>query len=208
MREDKREQFQEYATEMTAIAHQEDLAAAKYDAENPVRLPDEQVNDLLSRYDPRKMSKEEYNAFLGEMVEMGVIDRDDTRFLQGSGGYGAVQLFSPGALGGRSLDATAAPYFYHRCTFPKPFEESSGDILTWYGFESAYRTYDMAILIIRGKKNVPTGKCTAYCSRWTGKPKIPPKENRLPHRKVIRPAGWRGILNIDKQENAETGRRC
>lgn len=73
---------EEFLSEMRAKAAAE--AAAK--AANTVPVPRKELTtddiaELASKYDPKHMSQEEYDAFLEDMVERGVLREDEIRRL-------------------------------------------------------------------------------------------------------------------------------
>lgn len=53
------------------------------------KLTDQELNELAGRYDPRNMTQDQYDAFLDELVEKGVLTRGDTTWL---GYHGLVRL--------------------------------------------------------------------------------------------------------------------
>ena len=144
--EEKKDAFQKFASKVLKEAQQEDMTAAKQESSKPVQLKKDQLEYLTSTYNPRKMSETEYRAFIHDMVEMGVVTEDDTRFLSGvkeSPGYGLISVFEPGGYCSmRILDTGAASYFDFGDKVPRSYADSNGDILAWYGFEAAWRTHD------------------------------------------------------------------
>lgn len=62
-----------------------------YEPKSTVRkkLTDRELAELADRYDPRNMTQAQYDAFLDELVEKGVLTRGDTTWL---GHHGMVRL--------------------------------------------------------------------------------------------------------------------
>ena len=53
------------------------------------KLTDQELAELADKYDPRNMTQDQYDAFLDELVEKGVLTRGDTTWL---GHHGLVRL--------------------------------------------------------------------------------------------------------------------
>ncbi len=140
LREDMREELIAYMGEQKRMMQAADIKAAK--AEKPVKLTKEQRAYLSGKYNPHHMTREEYTGFVQEMVEMGVLTEEETSFLNVGGAASAVPLFSPGTCGNRSMNTEDAPNYCYGCEQPFSYASSKGDIMNWYSFEAAYRTYD------------------------------------------------------------------
>ncbi len=142
LREDMRKEYEAYIGALERAAYQADIAAAKSD--RPVKLTDEQITYLANKYNPRKMTEKEYNAFMYEMIDMGVVTREDARFIPDWEGGGCVPSFTPGTTsGGKHASDEDLPVICRgRDGFrPHCFQHSNGDVLTLYGYKSAFRSY-------------------------------------------------------------------
>lgn len=72
----------------------ETIESAKRDTYEPEpairkKLTDRELSELAGKYDPRNMTQNQYDAFLDELVEKGVLTRGDTTWL---GHHGLVRL--------------------------------------------------------------------------------------------------------------------
>lgn len=101
------------------------------------KLTDRELAELAGKYDPRNMTQDQYDAFLDELVEKGVLTRGDTTWL---GHHGLVRLdvdmdelakqLETGKLTGgvvgtvtvTSLDGSRTPLF-------RSLDEAEGDLI-------------------------------------------------------------------------------
>ena len=127
VREGMREELMEYCHQQQQEAREMDIAAAKKEVFKPVELSADQMQYLTNKYNPRKMSNEEYNAFVQDMVDMGVVAEEDTHFLV----PGATPIFAPGTFEHRRLDTDLAPYFQFGCDVPLRYDDCGGNVLNW-----------------------------------------------------------------------------
>ncbi len=141
-REEMRKEYEEYIGPFERASVQADIAAAKSD--RPVKLTDQQITYLANKYNPRRMSYEEYNAFMYEMIEMGVVTEADSHYITDWERGGIYNAYAPGnpAFGHRFMAEKDMPFFYRGYHIPSRYPDSNGDILTMYAFQSAWRSHD------------------------------------------------------------------
>ena len=86
-------------------------------------LTSEEISELAAKYG-KDMSDEEYDAFLEELVDKGVLTNDEILYL----GYKGCIIYSPGSL---------CPCY--RCDeYGNPLEDAYGDSLEWIKTMSQY----------------------------------------------------------------------
>lgn len=107
------------------------IASGKSDTYEPEpttrkKLTDREFAELADKYDPRNMTQDQYDAFLDELVEKGVLTRGDTTWL----GYnGLVRLdtdfdeIAAGKTGGACVINGDTP--------ARSLDEAEGDLLHW-----------------------------------------------------------------------------
>lgn len=161
LRSDMMDEYRAYMGPLERASRQEDMAAAKKAANQPIKVTNEQINQLAEKYDPRNMTYEEYNAFIDEMIEMGVVTKEDASYITDYANRELHDWLHPGNpyLSSRTLYGSEAPYFYRGCTYPLLFPECNGDVLTMYGFQAAYHTTDPETgTVYRGRTERTYGK--------------------------------------------------
>lgn len=138
VREGMHNELMEYFHEQERTAFEADIAASKKET-NSVKLSSDKVNELAGKYNPRQMSRDEFRAFLREMVDMGVITEVDYNIM----GYGIAPLFSPATVCGiRSGNLNDSPYYIPGNGMPMNYDQSGGDILAWFSMESTFHSID------------------------------------------------------------------
>ena len=138
IRPELHDEWLEYLHEQERSAYAADLAASKKES-NTVKLPPDKVNELASKYNPRQMSRDEFKAFLREMVDLGVIKEDDYNLM----GEGYAPLYSPvDVCSLRSGNLYDSPYYVPGRGMPMNYDQSGGDILAWFSMESVFHSYD------------------------------------------------------------------
>lgn len=118
------------------------IDSGKNDARGPEpatrkKLTDRELAELADKYDPHNMTQDQYDAFLDELVEKGVLTRGDTTWL---GRHGLVRLdvdmdelakqaatgkLTGGVVGSvtvTSLDGSRTPLF-------RSLDEAEGDLI-------------------------------------------------------------------------------
>ena len=96
-----------------------------------VRLADAQLEHLSASYDPREMTREEYQAFIDDLCEYGVLDEADKDYISYSG-LVPIDFSEPICTG------TAAPYQ----PYDRDFGSSGGNILNWSRYLSTYEYFN------------------------------------------------------------------
>ncbi len=96
-----------------------------------VRLTDVQLEHLSASYDPREMTREEYQAFIDDLCEYGVLDEADKDYISYSG-LVPIDFSEPICTG------TAAPYQ----PYDRDFGSSGGNILNWSRYLSTYEYFN------------------------------------------------------------------
>ncbi len=140
LKEGMEEEFLAFCAQQEEAARAADFAASKQEPMKPVVLTPDQLSYLTEKYDPRQMSKEEYYAFIQDMVDMGVVKEEDRHFLV----PGLTPLWGLGCFGSRTLDTSAVPDpdQYDGWYVPTRYENSHGNILNWHGYQAAFRAFD------------------------------------------------------------------
>lgn len=96
-----------------------------------VRLTDEQLEHFSAAYDPRKMSQEDYRAFVDDLCAYGVLDEADKDYISYSG-LVPIDFSEP------SCTVTSAP-----CQpYSRDFGSSGGDVLDWSRYLSTYEYFN------------------------------------------------------------------
>ncbi|MDE7243656.1 MAG: hypothetical protein K2O18_06735 [Oscillospiraceae bacterium] len=141
LREDKKDEYIAIQAEKDKAVLQADMAAAKREANQPIKVTNAQISKLAEKYDPRNMTQEEYTDFLYEMIDLGVITKEDACFIRDFTGGGGALPFAY-AASSRNIHWNEAPYTTEIYNVPLDYPQSDGDILTMYGFQAAFRTKD------------------------------------------------------------------
>lgn len=91
--------------DFAAMLEEARAAQAKRQAEEASKEPfvraeltKEDIKELASKYDSTNMTQEEYDSFLDDLIEKGVLEIEDLRYID----YGG-DLVVPGALSGHSI---------------------------------------------------------------------------------------------------------
>jgi len=116
-----------------------DSATSQTLANHSVELTQEQHDILAAKYDCKNMTEEEYNQFLDDISEMGLIDPADKILAGYSGGYlkGLTPLFSFAPRASvTSVDDFAETVSCYGVR---------SDRLEWARFQSTFQTWDSAI---------------------------------------------------------------
>lgn len=104
-----------------------------------VKLTEEQRKYLSEKFDPQKMSKKEYQAFLDKLCEFGVLDEADKEYA----GYGIegcdLDLTPLGRVrtGAYLTSAQGNPMGY-----TSAFSSSRGNALSWTRYLSSFQSWD------------------------------------------------------------------
>ena len=96
-----------------------------------VRLTKAQLEHLSASYDPREMTREEYQAFIDDLCEYGVLDEADKDYISYSG-LVPIDFSEPTCTG------TAAPYQ----PYGRDFGSSGGNVLDWSRYLSTYEYFN------------------------------------------------------------------
>ena len=96
-----------------------------------VRLTKAQLEHLSASYDPREMTREEYQAFIDDLCEYGVLDEADKDYISYSG-LVPIDFSEPTCTG------SAAPYQ----PYDRDFGSSGGNILNWSRYLSTYEYFN------------------------------------------------------------------
>ena len=119
-------------------------------------LSSSELKDLASKYDPTNMSQEEYEKFLDELHEQGMIDEEDLLELEHSDYVPSVQKVS--------LEHGCITTLANGADLPsggKVIDFSMGakrvNVLYWAQYEKSFKYYDS-----EQADWVPTNKATAF----------------------------------------------
>ena len=96
-----------------------------------VRLTKAQLEHLSASYDPREMTREDYQAFIDDLIEYGVLDEADKDYISYSG-LVPIDFSEP------TCTTTAAPYQ----PYVRDFWSSGGNILDWSRYLSTYEYFN------------------------------------------------------------------
>ncbi len=118
---------EEFLAEMRAKAAVEATAKAANTVPAPRKeLTTDDIAELASKYDPKHMSQEEYDAFLEDMVERGVLREDEIRRL----GYNGTIVSSGVTL--YCTDFSKLPGWDPRMRLLSySIDDANGDMLDW-----------------------------------------------------------------------------
>ena len=95
-------------------------------------LTPEQAGSLAGKYDPNRMSQEDYRAFVDELCAMGVLEEEDKHYLS----YGGLTKLDLGGPNGYVVAST--PDALIRDTL----SGSGGNALDWARFRASYQAFD------------------------------------------------------------------
>lgn len=116
---------EEFLAEMRAKAAAEAAAKAANTVPDPRKeLTTDDIAELASKYDPKHMSQEEYDTFLEDMVERGVLREDEIRRL----GYNGTIVSSGVTL--YCTDFSKLPGWDPRL-LSYSIDDANGDMLNW-----------------------------------------------------------------------------
>lgn len=96
-----------------------------------VRLTDAQLERLSASYNPKKMTREEYQAFIDDLCEYGILDEADKDYISYSG-LVPIDFSEPICTG------TAAPYQ----PYSRDFGSSGGNVLDWSKYLSTFEYFN------------------------------------------------------------------
>lgn len=97
------------------------------------RLSDDEIGQLANKYDFRHMDQQSYDAFLDEMVEKGVLTRDETKWFGYGGTVETVEADRQVVLGKQAGEnGVFFNFAYSQHTpFLEDGAEGSGDMFAW-----------------------------------------------------------------------------
>lgn len=133
MKDECRDQFRQA---VQAKREEQKLAFEQFKADarrrgTSVKLTDEQLEHLSASYDPRKMTREEYRAFVDDLCEYGILDEADKNYI-------SYKSLVPIDFSEPSCTVTAAPYR----PYTGEFWSSGGNVLDWSRHLSTYEYFN------------------------------------------------------------------
>lgn len=96
-----------------------------------VKLTEEQLEHLSASYNPREMTREDYQAFVDDLCAYGVLDEADKDYLS----YGPLTAIDFSEEG---FTITAAPYQPYR----RDFGSGGGNVLDWSRYLASFEHFD------------------------------------------------------------------
>lgn len=96
-----------------------------------VRLTDTQLKHLSASYNPKEMTREEYQAFIDDLCEYGILDEADKDYIS----YG---ILTPIDFSAPTCTITAAPYQ----PYGRDFGSSGGNVLDWSKYLSTFEYFN------------------------------------------------------------------
>lgn len=96
-----------------------------------VQLTDAQLERLSASYNPKEMTREDYQAFIDDLCEYGVLDEADKDYISYSG-LVPIDFSEP------ICTITAAPYQ----PYSRDFGSSGGNVLNWSRYLSTYEYFN------------------------------------------------------------------
>ncbi|MCI9512234.1 MAG: hypothetical protein HFG13_07585 [Oscillibacter sp.] len=96
-----------------------------------VKLTDAQLEHLSASYNPKEMNQEEYQAFIDDLCEYGILDEADKDYISYSG-LVPIDFSEPTCTG------TAAPYQ----PYDRDFGSSGGNVLDWSKYLSTFEYFN------------------------------------------------------------------
>lgn len=131
----KSEELREFRKAAKAKEQEERLAFQTFKAEiqkrGAVRLTDEQLEHLTSSYDPKNMTRAEYQAFVDNLCEYGILSEGDKDYLS----YG--ELVPAHFLS--TVMCTTTPYY---APYTDSFSSSGGNVLEWSKYLSTFESFN------------------------------------------------------------------
>lgn len=120
-------------------AQEKELKASfdRYSAEvrrqgTSVRLTDEQLKHLTAAYDPENMTREEYQAFVDDLCEYGVLNEEDKDYI-------CYSILTPlTSWSGSCRVVPDVPY----SPYDHSFSSSKGNVLDWSKYLSSFEQYN------------------------------------------------------------------
>ena len=100
-----------------------------YSVSGRTKLTDEEISELANKYDFRHMTQETYDAFLDDLVDKGVLSREETGWF----GYGGVVIMD--AIDGKVYTVNPVqpefPAYDRNTPFLAGGRTGSGDMVAW-----------------------------------------------------------------------------
>lgn len=96
-----------------------------------VRLTDAQLKHLSASYNPREMTREDYQAFIDDLCAYGVLDEADKNYISYSG-------LTPIDFSEPTCTITAAPYQ----PYNRDFWSGGGNVLDWSKYLSTWEYFN------------------------------------------------------------------
>lgn len=122
-------------------AQEKELKAAfdQYSAEvrrrgTSVRLTDAQLEHLTASYDPGNMTREEYQAFVDDLCEYGVLNEEDKDYVS----YGIMTPLTSWSGTCSVSPRLSDPY----APYDSSFSSSGGNVLDWSKYLSTFEQYN------------------------------------------------------------------
>lgn len=135
--DDRWEEFKAVYAEYAKEGKEAEMRAAREPGADRADLTPEQIKYLKEKYNPRRMTQEEYSDFVHDLVKFGVLTNDHVPYLQANGfELVGVSIFHSVGISGTYCNGLK---FMGE---PMSLADSNGDALRWTKFESLFQKYD------------------------------------------------------------------
>ncbi len=104
--------------------------------ESTVHLSKQQIKSLAQQYNPHQMNEEDYRAFIDDLCQLGVLNKEDKPNLS-CGAFGNLDLIPLNSF--RSSISGTPATFQDVCSFSDSFSSCNGNVKDWANFLSTFR---------------------------------------------------------------------
>lgn len=127
-----------------------------------VELTDAQISHLSAKYDPSNMSRSEYEDFIAELCDYGILEAEDRKWVQADG---VEHIYiDMGAPAHRQVDMNGPESAY--AGFTEAFSSNDGNVRDWVKYMSGFLFYNQYTMDFEPTKSaVLFGKIDDVLSR-------------------------------------------
>lgn len=126
-----------------ALKESRQAAKAEFEKEQEkgaVELTEEQKKELASKYDPEDMTQEEYDAFIDDLCNYGVLTKTDKYYVDAKTNPGGIELVPLEHVKTGAWIVSVPNGDFGSCF--ESLSQAKGNVLSWARFQSSYKEID------------------------------------------------------------------